>query len=376
MLNNEYPPLGGGQGSENYFFCKELKNHKDIEVNLITASQNKKKFEKSGNLKVYYLDIGKNGKNLHFQSAKELLNYSLKALKLSLSLNKKRKYDLVVAWSGLPSGFLAYLIKKKQKTPYIVLLRGADVPFWEDRWKHLDRFVFSWLSPLIWKHSCITYANSEGLKIQAERFSKNKEIKVIPGGVDTSFFKPSKNKSKNKEVVILGVGRLIKRKGFNYLIEALSNIKEERFQLWLAGDGPEKTSLISLAEKKGILSKVKFLGIKDKNEMLKIYQKADIFCLPSLNEGMSNAILEAMACSLPIITTNTPGAKELINNNGNGHIAKQRNVKDIADKLKSLIINKELREKMGKKSIKIVEKFSFKTLQRSYLKDWLEIKVR
>ncbi len=353
MLNNEYLPLGGGQANANYYLYKEFEKYKDLEIDIITASIDKEKTEKTKIGKIYFLDIGKKGKNLHFQTSKELINYSLKSLSLAKKLIKQEKYDLIVAWSGVPAGYLSYRLNKKFQIPYIVLLRGADVPFWEERWKTLDKHIFSWLSPKVWRNATFVIANSQGLKEQALKISENQKISVIPNGVDISLFKPIKTKKENKKTIILGVGRLIPRKGLDYLIKSLGQLQNLNFELWLVGDGPEKENLQNLANESNISDKVRFLGIKDKKEIVGIYQQVDIFVLPSLNEGMSNTILEAMACGLPIIATNIAGNDELIKENGFTIPVKDEEA--LKEKLELLINDKSLRENMGKQSRKLTE---------------------
>jgi hypothetical protein len=85
MLNSEYPPLGGGQGNANKYLYEEFKNYNNLEIDIITASVNEKKVEISTLGKIYYLDIGKKNTNLHWQSSKELIIYSIKSLLLAFN---------------------------------------------------------------------------------------------------------------------------------------------------------------------------------------------------------------------------------------------------------------------------------------------------
>lgn len=355
MLNNEYPPLGGGQANANYYLCEEFKKYPSLKVDLITASIGEHKEEKSDFGTSYYLNIGKKEKNLHFQSSKELALWSLKALSFSKKLLKKEQYDLIIAWSGVPAGYLAYKLNKKTKVQYVVLLRGADVPFWEKRWEKLDKHIFSWLSPKVWKNSIKTIANSSGLKTQAKKIFNGK-IDVIPNGVDINFFKPLIKK--NKILKIISVGRLIPRKNFDLLIESVSEIKDN-FELQIVGDGPEKENLMKLIKEKRLGRKVKLLGLKNKKEISKLYSNADVYCLSSSNEGMSNTVLEAMASGLPIITTNVAGSKELVKDNG---FIVPINAKKLKEKIEILLKNSGLRKLMGKKSRKYAKEMGWKKI--------------
>ena len=213
MLNSEYPPLGGGQGNANKYLYEEFKNYNNLEIDIITASVNEKKVEISTLGKIYYLDIGKKNTNLHWQSSKELIIYSIKSLLLAFKLNKNRKYNFIVAWSGVPSGFLAYILFLVKKVPYITLLRGADVPFFEKKWQYLDRFIFCWLSPIIWKNSKFVIINSGKLRELALQVSPQQNFYLIPNGINSKEFSV-KDYEFHDKLRILSVGRLTERKGF------------------------------------------------------------------------------------------------------------------------------------------------------------------
>jgi len=314
MLNYEFPPLGGGAGNATYYLLKEFSDLNNIEIDLITSSINTARTERfSKNITIHFLNIGKNGKLQH-QSYRDLITYSRKAYNFAISLMNKNKYDFCHAFFGIPCGYIAM----KLGIPYIVSLRGSDVPFHNERYYLLDLFIFKNLSKKIWKNSREVIANSEGLRQLALYTNQNQNIIVIPNGIDTNLFSPKK-KNKGEKTIIISTGRLSKIKGYEYLIKALKDKKD--FVLWLVGEGDLREKLEKLSKKNNI--NTKFFGRKNHKEIIKLLQKSDLFVMPSLNEGMSNSILEAMACGLPIITTDTGGSKELIR--GNGFIVKKAN---------------------------------------------------
>lgn len=357
MLNYEFPPLGGGAANANYYLLKEFAKEKDIYIDLITTSPNNKfEIEQfSKNIRIFKLKVKK--KNIHFWTMKEIFVWSYKAYFLTRKLIKKNNYDLNHCWFGWPSGFIGYLFRKK--LPYIVALRGSDVPGYNPRLKNLDKFIFKPLSKLIWSNAKAVICNSKKLKELALKTKKLK-IDIIYNGVDTNEFKPLKNKKQNKVLTLISTGRLISRKGYQYLIPALpKNVK-----LQLIGNGDYLSKLKKLDFKKN----VEFIGSIKHSEIKKYLQNADIFVLPSLNEGMSNSILEAMACGLPIITTNTGGSQELIN--GNGFIVKKKNSKELRDTINKYLKNPKLIKKHSEKSRKIVEKMSWNNVAKEYLKEY------
>ena len=328
---------------------------KNIEIDLVTSSIDEYQEEQfSDSIKIYKLDIGK--KEIHYWTQFEILRYSWKTYKLSKKLKKEKNYDLCHAWFGVPCGYIA----KKLKLPYIVALRGSDVPGYNSRFS----FQYIFLKPIlksVWKNAGVVIANSEGLKNLALK-TMNIPIKVIYNGIDTKEFKPKF--SKNKKLKILCVSRLIQRKGIEYLINAVKNLDVE---LTIIGKGTQESYLKSIASKN-----IEFLGYIPHENIEKYYQDADIFVLPSLNEGMSNTVLEAMASGLPIITTDTGGTKELIK--GNGVVVLMRDSDAIKKAILKYIKTPELIKKHGLKSREIAEKMSWENIAREYYKIYRRMK--
>lgn len=137
FLNYEYPPLGGGAGNATWYLLKEYEKMPDLQVTLVTSSTGSFRMERpSDNVTIYYLDIGKRG-SLHYQSSKDLLKYSWKAWLFCRRYLKGNHIDLIHAFFGIPCGLIALLLGK----PYIVSLRGSDVPFYNNRFHWLDKLI-------------------------------------------------------------------------------------------------------------------------------------------------------------------------------------------------------------------------------------------
>jgi len=365
MLNYEFPPLGGGAANASYYFLREFSKNKNIKIDFITSSASKfviRIFSK--NINIHYINIGKNKKNLQYQSIKDLIYYSCGAYFYAKKLFKKNQYDLIHAWFGIPCGFIAMLLGK----PYLVSLRGSDVPFHNPRFEILDKFFFKHLSKIIWRKARVVIANSEGLKKLAQKTAPNQKIEIIYNGIDTKEFKPIKNKKGSKALKIICVARFTKIKGIDYLLQALGKLRNKNIVLTLIGDGKEKENLKELAKDLKIEKKVKFLGSVPHQKITKCYQENDIFALSSLNEGMSNTVLEAMACGLPIITTNVGGSKELINKNG--FIIKRGSSNALRDALNNYLKNPELIKLHGTKSRQFAEKMNWNNVVRKYLREY------
>ncbi|MFP4190746.1 MAG: glycosyltransferase family 4 protein [Candidatus Hydrogenedentota bacterium] len=306
MLNYEYPPLGGGAGNATHYLLREFAAFKDIELTLVTSSTSEHRVERPyNNITIYLLDIGK-GTNLHYQTNRDLLLYSWKAWRFCRKLCKEEAFDVVFAFFGIPCGVIAYLLGK----PYIISLRGSDVPGFSQRFAAVNRLLLREISRFIWERSRYTVANSEHLKQLARETSPNQPILVIPNGVDTNRFYPKATRGPDEVLRVLAVGRLIPRKGFDTLIKAARDLSD--ISVTIAGEGPEEDNLRALAD--GL--EVHFAGVVPPEDMPELYRQHDVFVLPSANEGMSNAMLEALASGLPLVVGNTGDALRLVEDNG------------------------------------------------------------
>jgi glycosyltransferase involved in cell wall biosynthesis len=278
-------------------------------------------------------------------------------------MRKNRKgYDLIHTFFGIPCGFLAMLTGK----PYIVSLRGSDVPFYSKKYEKLDRYIFQHLSKLIWKRAKYVVANSEGLRDLAYETYDKKDIGVIYNGVDTDMFKP---KEKKDGFVVVSTSRLIERKGLDFLIEAFGKFQggKDDASLIFYGDGSQRDELENMVKELGIQDKVEFLGEASREDIARNIPKYHVFVLPSKNEGMSNSLLEAMASGLAVIATDVGGTKELVDNS-NGIIVDKESVEDIYNSLEKLYSNRGLLERMGRESRKKAESMSCERMAREYVK--------
>jgi len=272
----------------------------------------------------------------------------------------------------------------KNKIPY-VLYAGA----WEYKEKLLRHKINERLILKILKNAekCLAYGTRTERWLLKLGVKKNKIIKVY--NINPNIYlnlKKSKRKLKKfkNKLVILYVGRIIKRKGINYLINAFSQIKEKNTVLVIVGGGDfynlgEKSLEKSLKKKVKIFEKEKrvfFEGEKKPEEIQKYYLSSDIFVIPSITkkigEPWGHVVEEALSFGLPIITTDAVGATEdLIKDGGNGFIVPEKNSEKLKEAIEKLIKNKKMREIMGKESLRIIKqkKFSFEEI----LKEWVKV---
>ena len=243
------------------------------------------------------------------------------------------------------------------------------------RWiKYLTSLVhlaMRWLENQIFKEGNCKYfiTNSRLIKNQVMEYFhiSDKRIKVIYNGVDNDKFNlgvktysaamRDKYSIDNDELVLLFISNNWERKGLSTIIEAMSKTGIEKIRLVVVGRG-EKRRYISLAKNKMISpDKLIFTGLTDDVE--KYYGMADIFVLPSRYEPFSNVCLEAMACGLPVITTRTNGASELIKIGENGFIIDDWKDSDSIGGVIKILNNGNIREKFGENATRTAKEYTW-----------------
>ena len=207
------------------------------------------------------------------------------------------------------------------------------------------------------------------------------KIRIVPNGVDTQRFKPSKGCEKIKRQIgidsklcVLFVGRLIPRKGLLYLVEAAKQIVKEFSQttFLIVGDGPLKNHLISYLKKMKLSGNFVFLGDVSESALPALYNCADVFVLPSIQEGQGIALLEAQATAKPIVAFDVGGVREAVLDKETGLIMKPDSGK-LADAIMKLLANWSLREKMGIKGREfVVDNFSWDVCAHKMLQVYRE----
>lgn len=217
-----------------------------------------------------------------------------------------RSCDLIHAQWTL-SAAAAYLGKWLHNRPIMVTVQGSDI------FQVPNHPVGAWLTGKVLRRCNRITALSHALKDATASIGIHPDkIRVVPNGVDTAQFTPPVDS--NRDDVILYVGTLIERKGLKYLLVAVSALFESfpNYRLVLVGDGPQELRLKRLAENLGIAERVSFLGFQPPERVRMWMQRAKVLVLPSLEEGMGVVLLEALACSTPVIGSRVDGIQEVI----------------------------------------------------------------
>lgn len=188
------------------------------------------------------------------------------------------------------------------------------------------------------------------------------EIEIVYYGLDTDEFQPPESRPVNEIPQIFAVGRLTEKKGFEYLIDACAKLVAagRKFRCDIVGDGMLRASLERQIANANLTQHVHLRGAMTQNQIQQLYHRADVFALPCVvsrdgdRDGLPVVLIEAMACGLPVVTTNVTGIPELVHHQKTGLIVEERNADQLAAAIEQLLDDEELRKRLGVSAREII----------------------
>ena len=183
----------------------------------------------------------------------------------------------------------------------------------------------------------------------------------IPNAIDLNLI--PKKSTKQFENQIIFAGRLSKEKGIEIMLETATQLPDN-YHLLIAGSGPLEEKVRNLADKK---TNVHYLGYQSKQNLLSLIRGSELLIQPSLEEGISSTLLEAMACGTCILASNIEGISEIVENNKNGLLVEPNNREELLNKILYLLPKKEKRLRMANEGLEIVKKYDWKRVGKLYL---------
>ena len=181
------------------------------------------------------------------------------------------------------------------------------------------------------------------------------KIKLAYHGVDLAIFRAGERKTNAGPATVLSVGRLVRKKGLRYLVEAIAALQSRGLDLRcvIVGEGPERAPLERLIDTLGLRDVVRLTGARSREALIEIYQQATVFALPCIvlddgdRDGVPNVLLEAMAVGLPVVSCPVAGVPELVESGDNGLLVAERNASELAAAIELLLNDQGLRSRLG-----------------------------
>jgi len=364
ILNSEYPPIGGGAANASAHIARELVKMGEQVTVLTVRYKNLPHSEDEMGVRVIRLPGLR--RKADRSTAFEQTVFMLCAALLGLPLVLRLRPQIALSFFGVPSGAAAWFWSFFLPFPYIVCLRGGDVPgFRPYDFAGYHRL----LGPLlrkVWRRAAAVVANSQGLRNLAQAFDPRVDIQVIPNGVDLERFKAASRDWEPAQ--LLFVGRIVYQKGLDLLFNALGSLQNKAWQLTLVGDGPRVERLKEQAKNLKIADRLKFAGWQSREQLAEYYGEANLFVYPSRHEGMPNAVLEAMASGLPVLASRIAGNEELVTDDQTGTLVPPEDVAALRTALEKILPDVEGRRRMGAAARKRVEEnYSWQRVAKEYL---------
>lgn len=291
-------------------------------------------------------------------------------------------------------GFLKTLRKKHIKKPVIHTIHGVLADEYAQSLRGSSTTLRSRFANLVMKRMATTEketAENADLIVTVSKYSSKKavefydidyaKIRIAPNGVDTRKFKPMgdlKNVRRqigiNNRLCVLFVGRLIPRKGLSYLIEAAKHVVKEidNTVFLIVGNGPLRKYLVNYVDKMDLSEEFIFLGDVSEEALPLIYNCADVFALPSIQEGQGIALLEAQSTAKPVVAFRVGGVPEALAERQSGLMTKPDSY-EFSQSLLRLLSNSSVREEMGYKGREfVVKNFSWDLCAQKMLRVYRE----
>ncbi|QAA80663.1 N-acetyl-alpha-D-glucosaminyl L-malate synthase BshA [Aequorivita sp. H23M31] len=319
-------------------------------------------------------------KNIHFHEVTvpiyPLFHFQPYELALSsklVDMVKLHKIELLHVHYAIPHAYAGYMAKKMLAEenifiPMVTTLHGTDITLVGNHPYYKPAVTFSI------NNSDVVTSVSQSLKDDTLRlFDIRKEIYVVPNFIDipkkiSSVSNCQRNlMASPDERIITHVSNLRPVKRVKDVIEIFDRIQKKiPSRLIIVGDGPERLKCEKLCEKKGIEEKVRFLG--NSNEVDKILCYTDLFILPSEKESFGLAALEAMACGVPVISSNTGGLPEVNIQGVSGYLSEVGNVEEMAENAIKILNSEESLLRFKKQAIESAMVFDTKKIVPMYEK--------
>jgi glycosyltransferase involved in cell wall biosynthesis len=276
--------------------------------------------------------------------------------------------DLYEAHNVSGYGFPNKLKKSNLKKPLVHVVHGPLQDEYEQALKNENQTARSRLANYFMRYQSgleEKMAQKAKLIVAVSKYSMGRiltsydveksKIRVVPNGVDPEKFKPADREIARRqfglgnEPCVLFVGSLIPRKGLPFLVEAAKKIVKQKPQtkFLIVGEGPLKSQLQVSIAAQNLSGNFKFIGnLKDK-QLSDVYNCADVFALPSIQEGQGIVLLEAEASAVPVVVFDVGGVGEAVRNGETGYLVKLGDTVEFADAIIRLLSDRALHDKMG-----------------------------
>ena len=279
-------------------------------------------------------------------------------------------YDVIVGFD-----IDGCFFKPKKKNKYFVFLHGIAAE--EAKFESGFSRIFLWFLSVLERKNVsrakkvfVSSSHSQSMVMEFYKLPKDK-VSVVPIGISIESWEKIFHIQESKKKIlpyILSVARQYPRKNTSFLISAMKNVvsKIPNAKLFVIGGGPMERSLRAQVSDLELSNNIEILGeVPENDDVLKAYEKAHIFCLPSLQEGFGIVFLEAMCAGLPVVAMNVSAVPEVLGDSG--LLVDKNDMQGLSDSIVRLLRDDELHETLRCKGRKHVKKYDWSTVAKRFL---------
>jgi len=358
--------IGGGAEKVASELSTQLSDN--YEVSFLTLNDFKEKYLFDGKYYTLKENLNQKGSRINiFMKIKHLLLRFIKIYKAIKSISP----DLMISFMDL-TNINAIFIKKffRIKSPLIITVHCNPKIVYRENMRFLN-YIIKLLYSSKSVNKIVTISKEIENILEKEYLIDRDKIITIYNGINPKKIKNLKDEviteyreifDNDKIIKFITVGRFCEEKGYEYLIKAFSEVRKQipESKLILIGDGPLYNTIKNLIKKERLEKDIILLGLR--RNPFKYLSKSDIFILSSITEGLGIVILEALACEIPIISTDCVGPKEILDNGKYGLIVKKMDSKELAEKMIILANDKKLLNLYSNQSFKRAEFFDIEKI--------------
>ena len=367
LLNYEYPPIGAGAASATQAMASSLARQ-GHQVVVVTAGIGDLVGECIEN-GVLTIRLRCRRRSADRASLPEMLSFMSAAWNRLPAIVRAIGCDGIICFFSLPCGPAAWCTWRRTGVPYVISLRGGDVPGLVPSIDWIHR-ILAPVRQAVLRNAIAVVANAKGLQ-QLSCASDPIPVQVIPNGVDTVTFFPAAATREDGAFRVLAVGRLQDQKNNAFAMRSLAASRariSQRLEYHIVGDGPLRSDLLKQAEDLGLGEQVVWHGWVPRERLPGIYRSCDCLLHPTLYEGMPNVVLEAMAMGLPVIASNVSGNDDLVRHGQTGLICALGDEAEFSNALTKLAGDPRLCERLGSRARRIAEtEYNWEVVAKRYL---------
>ena len=371
LITHEYIPINSGGVTLIKSLCEELLKN-GLKITIVTPQIPGEIITQQIEENLFLYRIKSFRKTKGNATLFELISFGIIAVFSCLKLSRSNKFDGILSVFIVPSGWVGMWVKKIIHLKHYTYVGGSDLPQVSSKFKTIQRYISPIIKAIL-KSSDHIFAG-EGLEDFVKEIYNKKLLTSVKGGVFVKkiYFAP-KEIPTNRKIKFLTIGRLIERKGFWDIAEALSNLNlEEQAKVeWeVIGYGELFDPMVDFIKKNNLENTIKLLGEIDYDQLRSFYISSDIYIFPSSEEGTSLSMVEALAYGLPVITTNVAGNRELFNDNG--YLVGFHDVLNLIEALRNVIKNPEKIPYWSEHSRQIALSYDWENIAKEYLNVFME----